>query len=144
MFMGNITTGLFWAAHARRTRDPRMVASAFAGIIRSDRWFTLPGVAGIVIAGIGAAVHAKLPVLSTGWIFWSIVLFSISGVVYAAMIAPLQRSLFERARNGDTSAQAFAELDRLLVRWERCGLLALLTPAIALVLMVLKPPIPGL
>ena len=37
MFIGNIVTGVFWHKHAERTRDPRLIAHAMAGVIRSDR-----------------------------------------------------------------------------------------------------------
>ena len=37
VFLGNITTGLFWHAHAARTRDPKLLAHTMDGIIRSDR-----------------------------------------------------------------------------------------------------------
>jgi uncharacterized membrane protein len=140
LFLGNITTGLFWKLHADRTRDPRIIAHAFDGIIRSDRLFTGPGVALIVLTGFGAAGLAGLPVLGTGWIRWSIVLFTISGVAYAVRVAPLQRRLRALA-GGTVEGDAFDwERYRALSRqWELWGALALLTPAAALVLMVLKP-----
>ena len=44
LFLGNIITGVFWHKHAERTRDPRLIAHTMAGVIRSDRLFTMPGV----------------------------------------------------------------------------------------------------
>src|SRR2546425_958619 len=93
MFLGNITTGIFWKEHADRSRDPRIIAHALAGIIRSDRLFTIPGVIAIVIGGFGAAMTGHLPILRTGWILWSIVLFSLSGAAFGARVAPLQRRM---------------------------------------------------
>ena len=61
IFLGNITTGLFWHAHAARTRDPKLLAHTMDGIIRSDRWFTLPGVVAIIVAGVALAVVRALP-----------------------------------------------------------------------------------
>jgi uncharacterized membrane protein len=46
LFLGNITTGLFWHAHAARTRDAKLLAHTVDGIIRSDRIFTVPAVMG--------------------------------------------------------------------------------------------------
>ena len=43
-FLGNITTGLFWHAHAARTKDAALLAFTMDGIIRSDRLFTTPAV----------------------------------------------------------------------------------------------------
>jgi uncharacterized membrane protein len=139
-FLGNIATGLFWKHHADRTRDARIAAHTLDGIIRSDRLFTLPGVVVIVVSGFGAAGTAGYPVLGTPWILWPIVLFTASGVAYAARVAPLQASLRALARGDAAGAPLDWERYRALsVRWERWGLFALLTPLAALVLMVLKP-----
>jgi uncharacterized membrane protein len=67
LFLGNIITGVFWKAHADRTGDPRIMAHTLDGIIRSDRWFTIPGVLLIIAFGMGAAIMARLPILRTAW-----------------------------------------------------------------------------
>jgi uncharacterized membrane protein len=139
-FLGNITTGLFWHAHAARTRDPGILAHTMAGIIRSDRLFTVPGVVGIIATGIAAAVYGGLPILHTGWILWTLVLFTVSGAIFMLRVAPLQRQLHATA---EAAAKAgsfdFARYHGLAVRWEIWGAAALLTPAAGLALMVLKP-----
>ena len=144
VFLGNITTGLYWARHAHKSRDFRLIASAFDGIIRSDRLFTAPGVMGILVSGVAAAVVAKLPLLGTGWILWPIVLFSISGAVFGLWVAPLQRQILETARGAESLDSAWPTYDALFRRWEAWGLVALLTPIAALVIMVLKPGLPGI
>lgn len=139
-FLGNITTGLFWHAHAVRTRDPRLIAHAMDGIIRSDRLFTIPGVVVIIVSGVATAVVGGYPLLGTPWIFWSLVLFSISGVVFAIRVAPLQRQLRALAADsGNQSAFDWAGYHRAARLWEAWGALALVTPIAALVLMILKP-----
>jgi uncharacterized membrane protein len=142
VFLGNITTGLFWHSHAARTRDPKLLAHTVAGIIRSDRLFTTPGVIVILLAGFAAAAKGGFPLLGTGWILWTIVLFAVSGAAFGMRIVPLQRQLLALAQAGAGSGSfdytAYAAVAR---RWERWGALALLTPAIGLVLMVIKPAI---
>jgi len=139
-FLGNITTGLFWHSYAARTRDPRILAHTMSGIIRSDRLFTIPGVIGIVVAGIAAAVTGHHPILGTGWILWTLVLFSISGLAFMFRVAPLQREL-HALTNAGARADAFDydRYHRLARRWEFWGGVALLTPVVGLFLMVLKP-----
>ncbi|MDH4126168.1 MAG: DUF2269 domain-containing protein [Gammaproteobacteria bacterium] len=144
IFLGNITTGLFWANHAHKSREFKLIASTFDGIIRSDRRFTTPGVLGILITGLVAAAVAGLPLLSTGWIFWPIVLFSISGLVFAVWVAPLQRKILQLARSTDSTEAAWQRYMELYKRWELWGLVALITPVAAMVIMVLKPALPGL
>jgi uncharacterized membrane protein len=139
-FLGNITTGLFWHVHAARTRDPKLIAHAMDGIIRSDRLFTIPGVVGIIVSGVAAAIHGKLPILGTGWILWTLVLFSVSGLVFMLRVAPLQRQLRALAESGvQSGAFDYVRYHALAARWEAWGALALLTPVGGLVLMVLKP-----
>jgi uncharacterized membrane protein len=139
-FLGNITTGLFWHAHAARTRDPRLLAHTIDGIIRSDRLFTIPGVIGIILAGVATAIVRQLPILRTGWIFWTLVLFAISGLAFMLRVAPLQRELRALAQApGPAGTFDYAHYHRLARRWEIWGAVALLTPLAGLVIMVLKP-----
>jgi uncharacterized membrane protein len=139
-FLGNITTGLFWHRLAARTRDPKLLAFTMDGIIKSDRLFTVPGVIVIIAAGVALAIIGRYPILGTGWILWSLVLFSISGVAFMAKVAPLQRQLRALAeagvRDGSFDSAAYAALT---ARWELWGAVALLTPLLSFVLMVLKP-----
>jgi uncharacterized membrane protein len=139
LFLGNIITGVFWKAHGDKTSDPRIIAHTLSGIIRSDRWFTIPGVVLIVVFGVAAAMLGRLPILRTGWIWQSIVLFAISGLAFVLQVAPLQRRLLALA-SAAASGQRWdeAEYRRLSRRWELWGLIAILTPLAAVVLMVHK------
>jgi uncharacterized membrane protein len=140
LFLGNIITGLFWHAHAARTRDPRLLAHAMDGIIRADRIFTGPSVLLIAASGFAAAASAGFPVLGTGWILWSLVLFTLSGVVFMVRVAPLQRQLRSLAASGVAAGDFdWERYRRLAIAWELWGAFALVTPAAALALMVLKP-----
>ena len=139
-FLGNIATGLFWHAHAARTRDARHLAHTMDGIIRSDRLFTVPGVVGIIVTGVAAAIHGNYPLLRTGWILWTLILFSVSGLVFVIRVAPLQRQLRALAEAAaDSGTFDYAHYRAVAARWELWGAAALLTPVAALVLMVLKP-----
>ncbi|MBI5086255.1 MAG: DUF2269 domain-containing protein [Acidobacteria bacterium] len=144
LFLGNIITGLFWAAHARRTRDLRAVAVIFDGLVRSDRWFTLPCVFLIVLSGIALAGRARLPVLGTGWVFWSIALFVVSGILFGIRVAPLQRKIFDMASRAGNTEHDWRTFCGLYRRWEAFGVLSIAAVVISFVLMVLKPPLPGL
>ncbi len=143
LFLGNITTGIFWKANADRTRNPLVIGNMLEGIIRADRLFTMPPILFILIGGIGAAITGNLPMLRTGWIFWSIVLFTISGIAFMAQVVPLQRKMlaFVRQSGGTLDWAGYRALSH---RWEIWGAVALATPALAAVLMVMKPAIPGL
>jgi uncharacterized membrane protein len=140
LFLGNVITGLFWKAHADRTRDVRFIAHTMHGIIRSDRWFTIPGVVVITVAGILAAIQAGLPILRTGWILWSLVAFSVSGIVFAWRVAPLQKQILALTKDAGDAAFDWNLYRSKSLQWELWGLLATFTPLVAVVLMVLKRP----
>lgn len=139
-FLGNITTGLFWHKHAMRTRDAKILHHTMDGIIRSDKFFTNPGAILIVLMGFGAAGMGHYPILRTGWILWTIVLFIISGAVFGARLVPLQRKMRDCAKAGvDAGKLDFEAYHALAKQWDFWGLIAILTPLAGLALMVLKP-----
>jgi uncharacterized membrane protein len=144
IFLGNILTGLFWAARAHKTRDFKSIASTFQGIIKSDRYFTLPGIIVLTLAGIVAAIHGHWPILGTGWILWSIILFSISGVIFSVYLAPLQKKIAKYADSTVNSESSWKTYEKMFKQWEFWGFLATITPVAAMVIMVLKLPLPGL
>lgn len=137
-FLGNIATGLFWHSHAWRTRDPKLLAHTMSGIIRSDRLFTTPGVLVIVAAGVATAVVGRIPMLSTPWILWTIILFIGSGAIFGMRIAPLQRELLALAAQSELKFDA-AQYAKLARRWEVWGALAVGLPLVGVALMVFKP-----
>jgi uncharacterized membrane protein len=139
-FLGNITTGLFWHAHAARSRNPMLLAFTMEGIIRSDRLFTIPGVLGIIVSGVATAMQRHLPILGTTWILVTLVLFSVSGLVFVARVAPLQRQLLALAQGSAQSASfEYPRYHALARRWEVWGAVALATPIVGLIFMVLRP-----
>lgn len=145
MFLGNITTGILWKEHADGTKDPRVILANLEGLIRSDRWFTIPGVIGIAFFGVLAAILGHYPILRTGWILWAIVLFIVSGIAFGQKVAPLQVKMARLAKAGVESGSFDWDAYRRLSReWAIWGVVALLAPLGALALMVLKPPVPGL
>lgn len=137
VFMGNIITGLFWKFHADGTRDRAFIAHTMRGLIRADRWFTIPGVIVITAAGVFAAMRAGLPLIGTGWILWSIVAFALSGIAFAWKIAPLQKRLLRMTE--DDAGFDWTRYRAMSLEWELWGLFATLTPLAAVVLMTWKP-----
>lgn len=140
MFLGNITTGVFWKMHGDRTRDPRMIALIMDGIIRADRIFTIPSVVLILIGGFGATGIGRISITGTPWVMWSLILFTVTAVAFMARIVPIQRRMRDLARaNTDPATFDWAEYQRLSVQWNIWGGIGLAAPLIATALMVLKP-----
>ena len=143
MFLGNITVGVFWKMWADRTGDVRIMAHTIDGIRLADRIFTIPGVLLLLIGGIGAALVQGYPILSTGWILWSIILLIISGIAFGPL-SRAQQLLSAVAHQGIESGTMSRELyDKFSGVWNLAGSIALIAPLIAMVLMIAKPALPA-
>jgi uncharacterized membrane protein len=140
IFLGNLVTGILWKIHGDQTSDPVIIRHTVAGLIRADRWFTIPGVALILIGGFGAALVGGLPLLRTPWILAGIILFTISGFAYMGRVVPLQRLMLAAARSGVETGTFDWDRYRALSRsWNVWGSIALLTPVLAMIGMIVKP-----
>ncbi len=143
IFLGNIITGLFWMRNADKTNDRSVIAFTMKTIIHSDRIFTIPGVIIITIGGFATAIEGGIPLLRTGWIFWSIVMFSLSGLVFSWQLAPLQKKIFKLVNVAPDELFDRTLYQSCLKKWENWGFVALITPVAAMIVMVLKIPLPS-
>ena len=139
IFLGNITITPFWKLQAEKTKDRLHILNTWEGIIRADRFFTMPGVTILLVFGIGAALHGGFNLISTGWIFWSLIMYIISGVAFMVKVVPIQKKMVAFAK--DESRFNWDEYQKLAKQWDIWGSLATITPWIAVIFMVLKPNI---
>jgi uncharacterized membrane protein len=140
VFLGNLITGILWKVSADQTKNPVIIHHTVAGLIRADRWFTIPAVLLILIGGFGAAVVGALPFIRTRWILAGIILFTISGVSYMARVVPIQRRMLAVTRAGVGSGTLdWKEYGALTRSWNLWGTIALVAPLLALVAMISKP-----
>ncbi len=91
IYLGNIIAGLFWLRIAKKIKDLKIITFTVKSIRDADRYFAIPGVIVITAGGFLAAIFDHYPILHSGWIFWSIIMFSISGLAFAFRVAPLQK-----------------------------------------------------
>jgi uncharacterized membrane protein len=140
IFLGNLVTGILWKLHGDQTKDPVIIRHTMAGLIRADRWFTIPGVVLILVGGFGAALIGGLPLLRTRWILAGIILFAISGLAYTRQVVPLQRQMLAVARSGVEEGTFDWDKYRVLSRrWNVWGTIALIAPVLAMIGMIAKP-----
>ena len=141
LFLGNIIIGLFWMHIAVKTKDLKIINFTMKGIIKADRYFTIPGVIIITAGGFLAAIYGHLPILKTGWILWSIIMFSISGLAFSFKLAPLQKKIYNLTLNKETSTDFdWSNFNKVYFEWDIWGFIALITPLAAFVMMTLKIP----
>ena len=139
IFLGNIIAGHFWIHLAMKSRDFNIVKHSIAGVMRSDRIFTIPAVIVIVVAGVLAAFYGNISVLRTGWILWSIVLFTCSGVIFSTKLSVVLRKMLDLTSHHNRE-QEWNSMENLYKQWKMWALVAIILPFAALVMMVLKIP----
>lgn len=142
IFLGNVITGLFWMHWAVKSGDLKIIHHTTRGIIRSDIYFTIPGAIIITISGLLIAMEANIQVLRIGWILWPIILFSLSGIVYFLRVVPLQKKISKLTNHsGNDDNFDWDHFRRIYRSWDGWGIISVLTPLGAFVLMLLKVPV---
>lgn len=137
LFLGNIIVTAAWASLGRRNRDPEVIRFLVRGILLTDAIFTVPGVILLVLNGgilSPAYFQAGAP-----WLEAAIVLFIITGILWGAVLVPVQKRLARLVDAMPRGGPIPAEYDALMAKWFRFGGMATLLPLVTLVLMVLKP-----
>lgn len=139
LFVGNIVVTGWWKVAADRTRNPVVVAFAQRQVILTDWVFTLGGAVLLGVGGVVNALRAGLP-LTAGWTGLGHGLFLASGLVWGAILIPVQMRQHRMARGfsggGDIPA-CYWRLGRVWLFW---GAVATLLPLAAIPVMVWKIP----
>ena len=134
LFLGNVVVSGTWAALAERTRNYEVIAFSNRLVLVTDLLFTLTGAILVVLTGSMMA-HRYGGASSQGWIAWSYALFTVSGLIWALVLVPIQlrqRSLLRRDR------AITAEYLRLSRIWQVSGAIATVVPLPILYLMITK------
>lgn len=136
IFLGNIIIAVYWKGHGDKSNDPKIIAYTIKGMIRADRYFTMPAVAFLILAGFGAMGIGYIP-FETGWILWGFILIIISAAAFMAKVVPAQKKLLKIAEADSFDQQQY---DAVSKEWNLWSSIATIAPIIAVVLMVLKVP----
>ncbi len=137
MFLGNILVTAVWASVARKNRHPEAVRVLVRGILLTDAIFTLPGVLLLFING--GMLGAEWFKAGARWIMISMVLFILTGVVWGAVLVPVQKRLARIVDAMPPGGPVPPEYDAALAKWFRWGGIATLLPLIVFALMVFRP-----
>ena len=139
LFLGNIIVTGWWKVMADRTRDPVIVAFAQRQVTLTDFVFTAGGAALLLGAGIANATLHGMDYLGIRWLAWGFWLFVVSGVLWVAVLIPIQvkqAKLAKQFAHGGIIPHEYWELGRL---WLVIGLIATLLPLVSVYWMVFKP-----
>lgn len=138
LFVGNIVVTGWWKVQADRTRNPAIVAFAQRQVTLTDWIFTFGGSTLVVVGAYANVYLHDLPLDST-WLLWGQAMFFLSGLLWVAILIPLQIRLACLARGFAGGGPIPDEYWRLNRVWLWVGILATVLPAANLYFMVFKP-----
>lgn len=138
LFVGNIVTAAFWKVRADLTKNPAAIHHAVQNVMLADYFFTIPGLFLVILSGGMMAARAGVSFSGFNWLVLSLILFALTGIIWAAILIPLQRKMIRSsARCIETGviSQAYRNASR---SWAVFGIAATLLPVVILYLMVMK------
>lgn len=139
LFLGNIIVTAVWKVLADRTRSVPVVVHAQRLVTITDIAFTASGAALIVISGQVMADDFGGVFSGPSWLTWGWSLFIASGVIWVAVLIPVeiaQARLARQFRDEETLPDRYWRLSTL---WMVFGVLATLLPLANLYFMIFKP-----
>lgn len=137
LFLGNIVVTAAWASLGRKSRDPEAVRFMVRGIVLTDAVFTFPGV--LLLALNGGMLGTAWFQAGAPWIIVSVILFALTGILWGAVLVPVQKRLVKVVDAMPRGGPIPAEYDALMAKWFRFGGIATLLPLVTFFLMVFKP-----
>jgi len=138
LFLGNIIVTGWWKLAADRTRDARVIGFAQRQVSLTDYMFTAGGVALLLGAGLLNVYLHGMQISALPWLVWGIALFAASGVIWVAVLVPVQSAQARMAREFACGGPIPEAYWRLCRRWNFWGALATLLPVSVLYFMVFK------
>jgi len=139
LFLGNIVTAAFWKVRADLQGNPAVIHQTAKNVMLADWVFTLPGLVLIIVSGDLMAAEAGFSLPGMGWLTLSLILFAATGVIWLAILLPMQRAMIRHsaaALAAGTISEAYRRASR---RWNMFGIAATVLPVVVLYLMVYKP-----
>lgn len=142
IFMGNIIVTAWWRVMADQTGDYRIIAFAQRQVILTDIVFTLGGVVLLATAGFGMVFHMNENIMeeisAQRWLWWGYTLFIISGVIWVAVLIPIQIIQSRMARKFAVTGEIPKQYWLYGKIWLAFGIVATVVPLANMYWMVIK------
>lgn len=138
LFLGNIITAAFWKVRADLLKNPALIHSTVKNVMLADYVFTLPGLVFIIVSGIAMAVRAEMPMSGLNWLSLSLILFAVTGIIWLAVLIPLQRAMIRHSAQCIESGNISKAYRQASLFWAVFGIAATLLPIIILYFMITK------
>ncbi|CAG7607601.1 hypothetical protein PAESOLCIP111_00976 [Paenibacillus solanacearum] len=136
LFVGNIITAAFWKVRADLGGHPEVIHSAARNVMLADYCFTLPGLLLIIVSGSLMAVQGGHSIAGFNWLTSSLILFAVTGIIWLAVLIPLQRRMIRYSREAIGAGRISADYKKASKSWAIYGTAATLLPVVILYLMI--------
>lgn len=137
LFVGNMFVSGWWKYRANATKDLEIIRFSVREIINTDWIFSSVAGMTVLFTGITLAFIANIP-LTTLWVLISIAMWLLSTLLWAVIMLPIQ-VWQKQYLVGKT---AYKELGDIYWKqdnkWMVTGILAMVSPIIAMIFMVTK------
>jgi uncharacterized membrane protein len=138
LFLGNIIVTGWWKVMADKTLNPQVIAFAQRQVTLTDFVFTAGGAAILLGAGMANVLINHLD-LSIRWLSQGMLMFTISGIIWALILIPAQIKQAKMAKEFAVTCKIPELYWKLNNRWIVFGVIATLIPMVNLYWMVFKP-----
>ncbi len=132
LWLGNFAITGVWALRAFASRDRNLAAFAAREILFTDAVFTLVFGSAVVVSGLLLAQRLHLDVAATRWLRDALIAVAVSGVVWIAVLVPIEIRLFVSTRRGHPARNLF-------VAWNVVGWAVTAVLFAVIYLMIAKP-----
>lgn len=140
LFLGNIVTGAFWKVRAHYGKQDLMaIHLTVKNIMLADYVFTVPGIVLLLIPGHLMAAQLGYSLLTWNWVTASLLLFSLSGLLWLFILLPLQRKMIRFSEDSLKAGRQTEAYKQVSKKWDVYGTIGTILPLISLVLMIWKP-----
>jgi uncharacterized membrane protein len=139
LLLGNIIVTAWWKMSSDFKGDPVVAAFAQRQVTLTDWVFTATGVLLVGITGTLNATLQGTEAFSLKWVQWGYGLFVASGVIWAAVLIPIQIRQARLARAFSPGEPIPTEYRRLSLLWAIFGSLATALLFVNIYWMVYKP-----
>ncbi|HVA28404.1 MAG TPA: DUF2269 family protein [Candidatus Baltobacteraceae bacterium] len=133
LWLGNFAVTGVWSARAFASRDRVLRAFATREILFTDVVFVLLGAIAVVGSGMALAGMEHVPVWSTLWTRDAILTVAAGGIVWLAVLLPLEFRMREQALRANDA------LDRTFTMWSVAGIAVTIALFSVVFLMLAKP-----
>jgi len=139
LFLGNIIITGWWKIMANRTKKPEVIAFAQRQVTLTDFVFTAGGSTLLFTAGIANIIIYDINIMTTPWILWGLGLFTLSGIIWALILIPIQIKQAREAKQFTSQTIIPPDYWKREMKWYIYGIIAIILPLISAALMVIKP-----